>query len=489
MAIKWEKNILGFVPNDDWLSIPFNPQRQGDPVDGLYGDLKTDNIAAKWQSLNAQYQIPVMAQFHSFDVESQTTVRVPVDTHNIEKGLIKVKINQSERMRALLRAGVQNDQMYDYVINDGVNLAEQIITRTKVAKNELLATGKVTIKENNLDLTVDYGVPADQTGFVLDLSKDADIMAQIQTIIDKAKAKGVILTGFVTSQAVLTKMRRNTGMQTLIGGNIAAGGLVRLSALRDFLSEEFGLTNIVVNDLTYAAERKENADGTISQTTKRYFPENKVSFFAQVNGGNLGVGLWGDSPESDVANLMNVSAAPQSNFVSISQWTENDPAVLWTKASALFMPLLYNPSSLWIATVNDNYLNNPTVAAETQGTSIFNVPVSSLQGSDVTVGADAITGTVKYLSGDNAITNVWGPGNFLALKFSNLDARADKVMVGLEPSVSSGLADIKADPDKNGIFKISDKGEQKVIVVTQNGDHASVKRYDLSGLTLNGAGA
>ena len=48
MAINWEKNILGFVPKEDWVDIPFNPQRQGDPVDGLFGDLKTDNLAAKW---------------------------------------------------------------------------------------------------------------------------------------------------------------------------------------------------------------------------------------------------------------------------------------------------------------------------------------------------------------------------------------------------------------------------------------------------------
>jgi hypothetical protein len=87
------------------------------------------------------------------------------------------------------------------------------------------------------------------------------------------------------------------------------------------------------------------------------------------------------------------------------------------------------------------------------------------------------------------ITSVWGPGNFLALKVSDFDARADKVLIGLDPSVSSGLADIKADPDHNGIFKISDKGEQKLVVVTQSGDHATVKRYDLSGLTLQTAGA
>ena len=36
----------------------------------------------------------------------------------------------------------------------------------------------------------------------------------------------------------------------------------------------------------------------------------------------------------------------------VTQKMEWDPAVLWTKASGLFMPLLYDPNSLWIATID-----------------------------------------------------------------------------------------------------------------------------------------
>lgn len=350
----WENNVLGFLREVDRLSVPFNPVRPNDPIDGLFGDVKTDNIVAQWQSLAAMYQIPAMAQFHAFDVEAQTTVRTPVDTHNIEKGLIKVKINQSERMRALTRAGVQNDQLFDYVMNDVFNLGEQVLTRTKVAKNELLATGQVTIKENNLNLTVDYGVPAAQTAYTLDLSDDADVLAQIQEIIDDATDIGVTITGIVTSRKNISKMRNNPSVQKAINGNIGAGAIVRQSALEAFLSDEFGINSIITNDLTYASERKTNAAGGIVQTTSRYFPEDVVTFYGTVGGIPLGVGLWGDAPEVDVARLMEVTGSAAGPYISISQWTEHDPAVLWTKASALFMPVLYNPNSLFIATVEDD---------------------------------------------------------------------------------------------------------------------------------------
>ena len=353
---KYEDNIFGLIPQADWLNVGFNVERQNDPIDTLFGDEKTNNITAQWQTIASEYQIPVMAQFHGFDTEANTTFRVPVDTHNIEKGLIKVKINQSERMRALLKSGIREDEMYDYIVNDGIRLAEQVFTRTKVAKNELMATGKITIKENNLDLTVDYGVPASQTAYQLDLATTADLSGQIQAIIDDATDKGVTITGMLTSRKNITKMRNNAGLQKNINGNIGAGALIRAAALSDYFEEEFGISQIITNDLTYGASSTIGVNGRPSITQQRYFPGDKVTFFATNAGGKMGVGLWGDPPEVDIARFgTSVSTEPSiSPFVYVSQYAEKDPAVIWTKASGLFIPVLYNPYSLFISTVTDS---------------------------------------------------------------------------------------------------------------------------------------
>lgn len=350
--MKWEQNIQGFVPRTDWLNVGFNVTRPGDPIDGLFGDERTDNLVAQWQTIASEYQIPVMAQFHGFDTETEKTFRIPVDTHNIEKGLIKVKINQSERLRALLRSGVQGDDaIYDYVINDGLRLSDQVFTRTKVAKNELMATGKVTIKENNLNLTVDYGVPASQMAYTIDISAEADIPAQIQKVVDEALEKGVVITGMMTARSVITKMRKNTALQTSILGNVGAGALVPREALLAYLETEFGISRVITNDLTYGASAVVGADERPVITTKRYYPKDKITFFAANPAGRLGVGLWGDPPEVDIARYQAVAQSDVSPFVYVSQWIENDPTVLWTRASGLFMPVLYNPNSLWIASV------------------------------------------------------------------------------------------------------------------------------------------
>lgn len=346
----WERNIMGFIPQDEWLNVGFTVTRQNDPVDSLFNDIKTDNLVAYWESIASEYQVPMMAQFHAFDTETRKTFRVPIDTHNIEKGLIKVKINQSERMRALLRSGVREDALYDYVLQDGVRLSEQVFTRSKVAKNELLASGQVTIKENNLDLTVDYGVSAEQKAFTLDLSENADIPGQLQTIVDAALAKGKTLTGFVTARKNLTKMRMNKTVQKMINGTAQQGAIVRAAALQAWLEDEYGLSTIITNDLTYGADATYGEDGRPVITTARYFPEDKITFFAANSGNRLGTGLWGDPPEVDVQRFLQVSGS-EFPYVYVSQWIENDPTVLWTKASGLFMPVLFDPYSLWIATI------------------------------------------------------------------------------------------------------------------------------------------
>lgn len=353
----FHKNILGFIPEKDWLSVGFQVNRPGDPIDTLFGDERTNNLVAYWQSIANEYQIPVMAQFHGFDTEAQKTFRIPVDTHSIEKGLIKVKDNISELLREATRAGIQGDEaIYDYVMDDGMRLADQIVTRTKVAKNELLATGKVTIKENNLDLTVDYGVPAANLQKTIDVGEGAStsLPDQLQALTDEAASAGVTLSGMVLPRAVLTKLRQNAAIQKAINGVNMVGQLVRNADLRAYLDEEYGITQIITNDLTYNVPGALNTTtGIPALTAHRYFPANKISFFAPNANGRIGTGLWGDPPEVDAARAFDggVSASGESPYVYISQWGENDPAVLWMKASALFMPVLYNPNALYVASV------------------------------------------------------------------------------------------------------------------------------------------
>ena len=128
-----------------------------------------------------------------------------------------------------------------------------------------------------------------------------------------------------------------------------------------------------------------------------------------------------------------------------------------------------------------------TVEPLAQTDTIYGITVSTLQAEDVAVNGTAITGTLKYIgSGEPATT--WGAGNFIALNFDDLATNATSIKVGLEPSVSSGLVEI-SEEDHSGIFKITDKDNQKFVTVVTDGVHTVKTEYDLRGLTLNSSGA
>lgn len=80
-----------------------------------------------------------------------------------------------------------------------------------------------------------------------------------------------------------------------------------------------------------------------------------------------------------------------------------------------------------------------------------------------------------------------GDGYFLALKFTSEDWTAyTSVKVGLNPSASGmGLVELIDDPDKDGVFKITDKDIQNLDVVVTDGSTVSTFSYDLSGLKLS----
>ena len=125
-----------------------------------------------------------------------------------------------------------------------------------------------------------------------------------------------------------------------------------------------------------------------------------------------------------------------------------------------------------------------TVAPVAQSASIFEVPVSDLQGADVAVNGNAISGTLKYHTGSDAITDVWGEGYFLCLDWTNIDEAhgVNSLKVGLDPTFGSGLVEAIEDPDHNGIFKIGSKDVQEFVAIVSDGTNSIAQRFTLFGV-------
>ena len=133
-----------------------------------------------------------------------------------------------------------------------------------------------------------------------------------------------------------------------------------------------------------------------------------------------------------------------------------------------------------------NPFTNPrevTVAPMAPTDTLWGHTISDLQ-TDLFAGNGKIVGTLKKVT-TGALANDWGEGYFMALQFGGpaFDT-AQAIYVGMEPSVSAGLQNVKPDPDKNGVFKVTNKIQYFKIVVDY-GSHIEEHLYDLSGLTLS----
>lgn len=123
--------------------------------------------------------------------------------------------------------------------------------------------------------------------------------------------------------------------------------------------------------------------------------------------------------------------------------------------------------------------------AEDGDVTLFGTKVSDMQ-EDVEITDDAITGTLKYLDSGDLVTT-WGAGNFMALNFVDNDfSKYSSVKVGMDPSQSSGLVEIIDDPDKNGVFKVTNKDTQVFKIVSTDAETGEIntQTFDLSGLEV-----
>ncbi|MEE3402508.1 MAG: hypothetical protein VZR73_00310 [Acutalibacteraceae bacterium] len=119
--------------------------------------------------------------------------------------------------------------------------------------------------------------------------------------------------------------------------------------------------------------------------------------------------------------------------------------------------------------------------AEAGTTTLWGHTVSDLQTSvSVNMLLKLISGTLKYVS-TGALARDWGAGYFLVLKFTDL-IDADKIKVGLEPSVSSGL--VALDEDMNAVFKITDKNKQVLVIETYKDADVVRQEFALWNLAL-----
>ena len=326
-------NVLETITEEERLNFSqsFDVKRPG-ILGTIFPDTKTQYLKAEYYRLMAGQRLPEVAFVHALDTEAEIGSRPGFEKVLTEKLFIKRKINQSERLQQAIENGVPDDNnLKKFVFDDAANLFESVVARANVMKGQFLSTGIVKIKENHVDMSIDYGVTSDAKVTLTDWSKpDADIMGDISKMVAIAEDNGYVVNKALTSLKMINYMRNNTAMQTAVLG-AANKRLLTKQELTNLLMQEYGIT-IDRCDEKY---RYRKADGTLK--TGRYFKEDVFTLYEANANGSFGSGLWGVTPEE--LEYRQFIQEENRSFVTLSMWATPDPVAVWTKASGMFVPV------------------------------------------------------------------------------------------------------------------------------------------------------
>lgn len=326
-------NVLETITEEERLNFSqsFDVKRPG-ILGTIFPDTKTQYLKAEYYRLMAGQRLPEVAFVHALDTEAEIGSRPGFEKVLTEKLFIKRKINQSERLQQAIENGVPDDNnLKKFVFDDAANLFEGVVARANVMKGQFLSTGIVKIKENHVDMSIDYGVTSDAKVTLTDWSKpDADIMGDISKMVVIAENNGYVINKALTSLKMINYMRNNTAMQTAVLG-AANKRLLTKQELTNLLMQEYGFT-IDRCDEKY---RYRKADGTLK--TGRYFKEDVFTLYEANANGSFGSGLWGVTPEE--LEYRQFIQEENRSFVTLSMWATPDPVAVWTKASGMFVPV------------------------------------------------------------------------------------------------------------------------------------------------------
>lgn len=277
------------------------------------------------------------AVYRTFDTEAPIGTRPGVVRVSGELPPISRKIRQGEYDRLRLRNA--DDEIVNEVFNDAVAMMSSIRARLELARGDVLVNGSVTISENGVTAEVDYGRANGNTvtAAILWSSGSAVPLTNLIAWRDAfIAANGEAPTEIVMATSTFALLQKNTEVRNLVPRGNSAPGLASMEDVNTVVSS-YGLPPIRLYD----------AQVNVAGVATRVIPAAKVVLVG--GGGQLGATLYGVTAEAQELPDLRTGAA-EAGITAVATKTF-DPVAVWTKASAIALPVLANPNLSFSATV------------------------------------------------------------------------------------------------------------------------------------------
>lgn len=329
-------SLFDFLSSDNmvayWLEKNVNEQ----PMLGetLFPSRKQIGIKLDWvKGANDQ---PIQLRLSAFDSKTIRRDREGIEQYTTKMPFFKESVYIDEEMRQLLNMykANNNNAMAQTIIakifDDQIKLINSAFITVERMRMEALTTGTITLSSNGQGYSYDFGVPVAHKKTVTTSwsNENADVIKDVQDIVDAMKAEGINITRAIINNSVARALRTNKSIKNqiyvLAGGSISS---ITTERVLNYIYEETGVS-FYVYDNVY-----KNEDGTVS----KYIPDDTAVFLPE---GTLGYTNYGTTPEESdlMASTSDSQVALVNNAIAVTNHIEHDPVLVETKVSMIALP-------------------------------------------------------------------------------------------------------------------------------------------------------
>lgn len=282
------------------------------------------------------------AVYRAYDAESDIGTRAGAARVSGELPPIsrKMPVGEYEQIR-MRNVDTQDAEIRDAMEADSIKLVGAIAARVELARGDAIFNGSVTINENRVSASVDFGRNAahNVTAATLWSSTETalaydNLMAWLDVYND---TNGDLPAFTLMSRKIYNFLRRNKQIRELAyrGASTAPTVLTR-DDLNNILGD-FDIPPVQIYDAKVAV------DGVPTRVT----PEDKLAFLP-AQGDALGKTLWGVPVE---ANDPRYGLQGDGAGVAVGGYKSEDPQTVWTRATSIVLPVVGAPDLTFVADV------------------------------------------------------------------------------------------------------------------------------------------
>lgn len=301
--------------------------------------------------------VPEVGRYRSFDAEAPISGRPGFSqvTYSVAPLAEKMILSEEDRLRLEMARffngqGLPNE-IVDQIFDDAAILAKKILARWEYARGQVLQTGKVTAVSTETGLTgdlVDYtGLGSIGTATASPLWSDtvnatplADIRSWMATY--KASNDNQVPVVGLCSQNVLDALALTDDVKNaLTPAGVTVPSIAVTPGATQQLLGAFGLPPLRLYDTVV----------NVAGSATNVLANNKIVFLPapDVNGfGETTIGLTAEG--LDLAKQVGQPVSVGVGMTGLTMKTF-DPNHIWTKVSAMGIPVLRDPAKIFVATV------------------------------------------------------------------------------------------------------------------------------------------